>query len=83
MFVVLGAALGLGAFGVGENPVEKAIAMTLDDLGDPANIDQVGADADDHAVPAFRNRPAATFVHRGSHRTNRLLKADEQGLARS
>src|SRR5262249_47934115 len=49
-FLVLGAALRLGALGVGEDAVEKALAMALDHLGDAADIDQVVADADDHQV---------------------------------
>ncbi len=51
-FLVFGAAPGPGALGVGENAVEKAVAMTLDDFGDAADVDQVGADADDHALLA-------------------------------
>src|ERR1700744_3253984 len=51
-FLVLGPALGPGALGVGKYPIEKTIAMTLDHLGDAADVDQVGPDADNHARSA-------------------------------
>ena len=35
-FLAFGAALGLGPLDVGENAVEKALAVALDDLGDAA-----------------------------------------------
>src|SRR5260370_30426609 len=50
-FLVFGPALGPGALGVGENAVQEAVAMTLDDFGDAADVDQVRADADDHDLP--------------------------------
>src|ERR1700731_3045395 len=55
--LVLGAAAGPGALGLGENAVEEALAVTLDDFGDAADVDQVGADADDHGLPATSWRP--------------------------
>src|ERR1700682_1435449 len=44
-------ARGPGALGFGENAVEKAVAVTLDDFGHAPDVDQVGADADDHVLP--------------------------------
>ncbi len=55
--VVGGALGGLGLFLRREHPVEKARAMALDHLPDPANVDQVGADADDHADASSAARP--------------------------
>src|SRR5258707_2794135 len=55
--LAVGAPRGPGALGVGEDAVEEAIAVALDHLGDPGDVDQVGADADDHARPAIFWRP--------------------------
>ena len=46
----VGAPLGLGAFGRRVDAVEEALAMALDDACDAADVDDVGADADDHDV---------------------------------
>src|SRR5260370_35737089 len=51
-FFIFGAPFSLGPFAIGKNAVEEPVAMPLDHLGDAADVDQVGADADDHAFPA-------------------------------
>src|SRR4029077_10427548 len=51
--LVVGPAGCLGAFDVGEDAVEETVAMAFDDLGNAGDVDQVGADADDHALPAL------------------------------
>src|SRR3954452_19225972 len=48
--VVLGATPGPGALGFREDALEESITMALDDLCDPADVDQVRANADDHAL---------------------------------
>ena len=71
----LGAALGLGALDVGEDTGQKALAMAFHDLLDPADVDQVGADADDHAEYPIRERPrsiAARIVRTDSARPTKI-----------
>src|SRR5437763_928892 len=59
--LVLGATPGLGALGFREDAIEEPITMALDDLRDPADVDQVRANADDHALLA-RFGPPAEFT---------------------
>src|SRR5579885_42311 len=57
------AAFGLRAFGFGEDAVEKAIAVPLDYLADTARVDDVVANAEDHAASPFaRERPRSIAV---------------------
>ena len=46
------ATLGESAFGLGEDAMDEAIAMALDGALDPADVDKIGADAEDHAGPS-------------------------------
>src|SRR5262249_42605355 len=51
----LGAPLGLGPLGCGEDAAEEAFAVSLDRPFDAADVDEVGPDADDHVdVPRPR-----------------------------
>src|SRR5665213_1307369 len=58
--LVLGAAPGPGALGIGENAIETPLAVPLDHRGNPGDIDQVGADADDHGFAVPLPAPAIT-----------------------
>src|SRR5205085_1829643 len=53
------AAVAAAALGLGEDAVEKALAKALDRLLDPADVDQVAADAEDHCACSSRLRRRA------------------------
>src|SRR5205085_12642446 len=44
---------GLGALGLGENATEKLVAPAVERPGDPLDVAQVRADADDHRATAI------------------------------
>lgn len=48
----------------GENPAQKALAKAADQVLDTANIDKIGADADNHSVPARMGARAACISAR-------------------
>src|SRR5439155_26394629 len=50
----IGASIAFPPFGVREDAVEEAIAVTLDDLFDAADVDQITAEADDHRIALSR-----------------------------
>src|ERR1700732_3304937 len=50
----IGAALAATALGLGEDAVEKAVAVARDRRLDPADVDQIAADAEDHRASAAR-----------------------------
>src|SRR5437868_7447297 len=61
--LILGATPGLGALGFREDALEEPITMALDDLRDPSHVDQVRANADDHALLArFALKAGAGFL---------------------
>ena len=44
-------AIAAAALGFGKNTVEKAVVKALDRLLDPADVDKIAADAEDHLRP--------------------------------
>src|SRR5262249_56761723 len=54
---------GFVAFGRGENTAEKALAVPIDDIGDPAHVDDIGTKADDHAPAFLRPRSIAARMN--------------------
>ena len=63
-----------------EDAVEEAVAMALDHLRDAADVDDVGADADDHDA-ALSLTPCPAAVHGRAHPSHRLGKAVEDRFA--
>src|SRR5581483_1558078 len=56
------AALGLGTLGGGENAAKEALAVPFQYFLDPADVDDVGAEADDHLDTLARPRSIAARI---------------------
>src|SRR6266700_199319 len=52
------AAIAAAALGFGEDAVEKTLAKALDRLLDPANVDQIATDAEDHRGQSLPECPS-------------------------
>ena len=54
---------GFVAFGRREDAAEKPLAVSLDDVGDPPHVDDIGTEADDHAPAFLRPRSIAARMN--------------------